>query len=107
MTRRPLLTAGLLVLAGIGSAHAETVPVLDRTPIMATTASGEAVRLHPNGRWEYVDTQKAAHAQEQAARYPENQTRPATAQGGLFGVGRLIMPGDKDYNRGSMNPKLR
>lgn len=116
MNTRPSLTAALLVLAGISSlstvAGADTpalaaAPELDRTPVMATTVKGESVRLYPNGRWEYVDTQKAEKAKEQAALYPENQTRPAAAQGGVFGVGRLIMPGDKDYNRGSLNPKLR
>ncbi|RXM22279.1 hypothetical protein EO238_24675, partial [Citrobacter sp. AAK_AS5] len=25
----------------------------------------------------------------------------------IGGVGRYVMPGDKDYNRGSLNPKLR
>ena len=29
----------------------------------ATTASGEKVRLLPNGRWEYVDTQKSGDRQ--------------------------------------------
>lgn len=80
---------------------------LDRTPIDATTVDGQAVRLFPNGRWEYVDAAKAAVAQQKAAEYPENRTRPVEAQGGVFGVGRMIMPGDKDYNRGSLNPKLR
>lgn len=80
---------------------------LDRTPIEATTADGQLVRLFPNGRWEFVDTAKAAAAQKVAAEYPENKARPAEAQGGLFGVGRTLMPGDKDYNRGSLNPKLR
>jgi len=43
-----------------------------------------------------------------AAQYPENKTRPIEAQGGLFGgFGRTIMPGDKDYNRGTLNPKSR
>lgn len=82
-------------------------PVLDRTPLEALTVNGEKVRLFPNGRWEFVDAAKAAAAQKQAADYPENKTRPIEAQGGLFGgFGRVIMPGDKDYNRGSMNPKL-
>lgn len=80
---------------------------LDRTPIEATTADGQKVRLFPNGRWEFVDAAKAAEAQKAAAEYPENKTRPVEAQGGVFGVGRTIMPGDKDYNRGSLNPKLR
>lgn len=29
----------------------------------ATTASGDKVRLLPNGRWEYVDTQKSGDRQ--------------------------------------------
>lgn len=80
---------------------------LDRTPVEATTVDGQKVRLFPNGRWEFADAAKAAQAQKIAAEYPENRTRPVEAQGGLFGVGRTIMPGDKDYNRGSLNPKLR
>lgn len=80
---------------------------MDRTPVEAVTVNGEKVRLFPNGRWEYVDAAKALAAAQKAAAYPENQTRPEGAQGGLFGVGRTVMPGDKDYNRGSLNPKLR
>lgn len=80
---------------------------LDRTPIAAVTVDGQKVRLFPNGRWEYVDAAKAAEAQKAAAEYPENKTRPVDAQGGVLGIGRTIMPGDKDYNRGSLNPKLR
>lgn len=117
MIRHHAISVALLGLLGLGSgavgADTAAAPApaaaadLDRTPVMATTARGEAVRLYPNGRWEYVDTQKAEKAKEQAALYPENQTRPAAAQGGVFGVGRLVMPGDRDYNRGSLNPKLR
>jgi hypothetical protein len=81
---------------------------LDRVPVEALTVDGQKVRLFPNGRWEYVDAAKAAEAQQIAAQYPENKTRPVEAQGGLFGgIGRTIMPGDKDYNRGSLNPKIR
>ena len=69
----------------------------------ATTTSGDKVRLHPNGRWEYVDQVKQTKAKEIADSYPEN--RPADSQGGWFGIGRTIRPGDKDYNRGTLNPK--
>jgi len=100
---RTVLIGALLGLAAASVAAAE----LDRTPVEAVTVNGEKVRLFPNGRWEYVDAAKAAAAQQTAAKYPENQTRPEGAQGGLFGVGRTVMPGDKDYNRGSLNPKLR
>jgi len=95
----------IFTLLGLATAGATAVE-LDRTPVEAVTVNGEKVRLFPNGRWEYVDAAKAATAQQKAAAYPENQTRPEGAQGGLFGVGRIIMPGDKDYNRGSLNPKL-
>lgn len=97
------------------SAAALAVPMLISLPgfaadsglIDATTASGEKVRLHPNGRWEYVDTRKAAAAKAVADQYPENQLRPQAAQGCMFGIGRCIMPGDKDYNRGTLNPAKR
>lgn len=100
---RVVLIAAMLGLVSAGVAGAE----LDRTPVEAVTVNGEKVRLFPNGRWEYVDSARAAAARQTAAKYPENQTRPEGAQGGLFGVGRTIAPGDKDFNRGSLNPKLR
>lgn len=75
--------------------------------IEATTVSGEKVRLLPNGRWEFVDAQKAVAAKTVADQYPENQLRPKAAQGCLFGIGRCIMPGDKEYNRGTLNPAKR
>ena len=70
--------------------------------VEATTAGGEKVLLHPNGRWEYVNTAKAADAKKAADTFPENHTRPVDAQGCWGGFGRCIMPGDKDYNRGSL-----
>ncbi len=92
-----------LFLAG-GAAFAAD---LDRSPVEATTVGGEKVRLFPNGRWEYVDAKKAAEAQQVAAQYPENKTRPIDAQGGWLPGTRTVMPGDKEYNRGSLNPKTR
>jgi hypothetical protein len=91
----------MLVLA-VPSVHAQVSDLIE-----ATTASGEKVRLHPNGRWEYMDAQKAAAAKVVADQYPENKLRPMDAQGCLFGIGRCIMPGDKDYNRGTLNPTKR
>jgi hypothetical protein len=78
-----------------------------RAPIEATTPSGDKVMLHPNGRWEYVDPKKAEGARAVAQQYPENRGCPPGSQGGLFGVGRCIQPGDKDYNRGTLNPGRR
>ena len=68
----------------------------------ATTASGDKVVLYPNGRWEFVDTQKAKVAKEIAQQYPENQACPPGWRGGLMGIGRCVPPTDKDFNRGSM-----
>lgn len=96
-----------LIALGLASATAAYAAEPARTPLEAVTVDGETVRLFPNGRWEYVDAAKAAAARELAAQYPENRTRPEAAQGGLFGVGRVLLPGDKEYNRGSLNPKQR
>jgi hypothetical protein len=99
--------AALLLIAAL-AAGPLLASDLDRTPVEAQTADGQKVRLYPNGRWEYVDAAKAAEAQKVAAEYPENKTRPVDSQGIVIGgVGRYVMPGDKDYNRGSLNPKLR
>jgi hypothetical protein len=95
-----LLLTGLLA----SQAMAAEQPV---SPIKATTVNGDQVLLHPNGRWEFVDVKKAADAKEVAKQFPENQGCPPGTQGGLFGLGRCIPIGDKDYNRGSMSGKGR
>lgn len=94
--------ASLLLVLFASAAQAQGGEMIE-----ATTAFGEKVRLHPNGRWEYVDVQKAAAAKVVADQFPENQLRPQAAQGCMFGIGRCIMPGDKDYNRGTLNPAKR
>jgi len=83
-----------------------TLPAV-AAPVEATTATGDKVLLHPNGRWQYVDATKAEAAKKVADQYPENQLRPEAAQGGWMGLGRAVMPGDKDYNRGSLSGKGR
>ena len=90
----------LVLLLGLASQAAfPQEAILD-----ATTSAGEKVRLLPNGRWEYSDPKKA-EVQRQAA---EAQTeRERSSQGGFLGIGRRIYPGDKDYNRGSLNPARR
>ena len=95
----------LILLAGVIGPALGAAP--DAPPIEATTAAGDKVLLHPNGRWEYVNPQKAAAARKVAEQYPENQGCPPGSQGGFFGFGRCIPPGDKDYNRGSLNPNRR
>lgn len=76
------------------------------TVIEATTAAGDRVELMPDGRWRFVDQAKQAEAKKVADSYPQNHLRPEGAQGGWFGT-RTILPGDKDYNRGTLNPKMR
>jgi hypothetical protein len=92
----------IAALLSAGIAHADT---LDRTPMEATTAAGEKVLLYPTGKWAFVDTAKAAEAKKIAEQYPENNVRPVDAQGGWLPGTRTLMPGDKDYNRGSLNRK--
>ena len=104
---RALGAVFVFALFGVSTVACAADAAPDRTPIEATTAQGEKVHLFPNGRWAFVDQEKAAEANKKAAQYPENNLRPADAQGGVFGVGRTILPGDKDYNRGSLNPKAR
>lgn len=83
--------------------HAETEP----QDFTATTAQGDKVVLHPNGRWEFIDTKKAMEAKAVAKQFPENQGCPAGTQGGLLGFGRCISADDKEFNRGSMSGKGR
>jgi len=97
-TLLPTLALSLAVLLGpVGHLFAQD------QPLEATTATGEKVRLFANGRWEYVNEQKAAVQRQAAA--AENE-RERSAQGGWFGT-RRVYEGDKDYNRGSLNPKNR
>lgn len=75
--------------------------------IDATTVQGDQVKLHPNGRWEFVDIKKAEKAAAVAQQFPENQVCPPGAQGKFLGFGRCILPGDKEFNRGSLSGKGR
>ena len=92
------LLFSLFLISTLGHALAEE-PALE-----ATTAAGEKVRLFSNGRWEYAEQKKAEAQREQRRGVDE---REAGAQGGFLGLGRKIYPGDKEYNRGSLNPKTR
>lgn len=100
---RLLLAATLLYCSGLAGVFTGSSAVAQEQPVEATTATGEKVRLFPNGRWEYANEQKAV-AQRQALEV--ESARERAAQGGLLG-GRRIYEGDKDYNRGTLNPKMR
>lgn len=67
----------------------------------ATTADGEAVILYPNGRWQYVDPQKAEEATKSFAMFPDFGGCPPGWRGGLLGMGRCVPPDDENYHRGS------
>ncbi len=105
-----LAAIGLLLAAATASAQQPAGPV------EATTATGEKIRLMPDGKWEYVEGQKAAEQRTERAVVAKKQEeaqkvendRERNAQGfSMFGLGRKIYPGDPDFNRGSLNPKLR
>lgn len=96
------ILGGVAGVAGVGVASAAD------EALEAVTANGDRVLLRPSGRWEYVDADKALVAKRVADEHPDNKgMRPAAQQGCLFGIGRCLMPGDKDYNRGTLNPAKR
>lgn len=100
---RPLLAATLLYCSGLACVFALSSAVAQEQAVEATTSTGEKVRLFANGRWEYANEAKAV-VQRQALEV--DSARERAAQGGLLG-GRRIYEGDKDYNRGTLNPKMR
>ncbi len=89
----------VLLNAVFGASYAQA----QEAPLEAVTQSGEKVRLFPNGRWEYANTRKA-EVQRQAVE--ADLARERASQGGFLGIGRRIYPGDKEYNRGTLNPKM-
>ena len=87
-------------------------------PIEATTPAGDRILLYPDGRWEYADPAKRAATPAPSAAQPVAPAAapqpavaagacPPGAQGHLFWVGRCVLPGDPDYNRGSLSGKGR
>lgn len=96
MKRALLLTVVTIAMASVAQA-ADGV-------IEATTGQGERVRLHPNGRWEYVDARKAEAQRPAIDAYEKEKS---LEQGGLFGIGRKVKPGEPEYNRGSLGGKSR
>ncbi len=103
LSREMLAACGVAMIANVPVASASAAPD-PSTPIEATTAEGERVRLHPNGRWEYVDARKAEAQRPVVDAYEKEKS---LEQGGILGIGRKIKPGDPDYNRGSLGGKSR
>ena len=84
--------------------------------IDAVTVGGDKVRLLPDGRWEWAEgtqaaqqrrEREAAASRDQEVRQAELRRERGAQGGGLIGMGRTLHEGDKDYNRGSLNPKMR
>ncbi len=119
--------AGIIAVAAIGMVASATA----QTPIEATTPAGERILLYPDGRWEYADPAKraatprpappavaapaatatatpaaTATATPAAARTAAGAC-PPEAQGHVLWIGRCVLPGDADYNRGSLSGKGR
>jgi len=105
------LAAGALAAFALNAAHAQSP-----APVEATTPAGDRILLYPDGRWEYVDPAKRAASPKPAP--PAAATLvaatpvaagacPPGSQGHLFGVGGCVVPGDRDYNRGSLSGKGR
>lgn len=115
------LAAGALAVLALNAAHAQAP-----APIETKTPAGDRILLYPDGRWEYADPAKRAASPKPAppaaatpAAAPPAAATPAAAtpvaaaacppgsQGHLFGIGGCIVPGDRDYNRGSLSGKGR
>jgi hypothetical protein len=77
----------------------------DTEDIVAKTASGDEVILHPNGYWEYVDTQKAAVAKTKVEKIAREEGCPRGTRASFFGLGRCIPNDDPALKRGSLSGK--
>lgn len=77
----------------------------DSEDIVAKTASGDEVILHPNGYWEYVDTQKAAVAKTKVEKIAREEGCPKGTRASFFGIGRCIANDDPALKRGSLSGK--
>lgn len=73
--------------------------------IVAKTASGDEVILHPNGYWEYVDAQKAAVAKTKVEAIAREEGCPRGTRASFFGIGRCIANDDPALKRGSLGGK--
>ena len=88
-------------------AYANTALAIEAEPedIVAKTANGDEVILHPNGYWEFVDTQKAAVAKTKVEAIARSEGCPRGTRSSFFGVGRCIPNDDPALKRGSLGGK--
>lgn len=98
----PIVIAILFNLSFINSLQAADSEPED---IVAKTASGDEVILHPNGYWEYVDAQKAAVAKTKVEKIAREEGCPKGTRASFFGIGRCIANDDPALKRGSLGGK--
>ncbi len=96
------LCVGFLCMCLSGLVTAEEINSED---IVAKTSSGDEVILHPNGYWEYVDTQKAAIAKTKVEKIAREEGCPRGTRASFFGIGRCIANDDPALKRGSLGGK--
>lgn len=97
----------VVLMAAVMSVPVFAADASSPAPVEATTAAGDRVLLYPDGHWESAGAKETGKGGKPPVAHAVSQSVPAEpGQGGLFGIGRTIKPGDKDYNRGSLNPKL-
>jgi hypothetical protein len=82
--------------------HAEETSAED---IVAKTANGDEVILHPNGYWEFVDAQKAAVAKTKVEKIAREEGCPRGTRASFFGIGRCIANDDPALKHGSRGGK--
>ena len=93
-------------LAGMVLALVAAAPVVHaQGALETTTTSGEKVRLLPDGRWEWVEPQKAAVQRGERAAEAKRQDEVRQAElrrernaqgGGQLGFSRTVYEGDRD-----------
>jgi hypothetical protein len=73
--------------------------------IVAKTNNGDEVILHPNGYWEFVDSDKAAAAKTKVEAIAREEGCPRGTRASFFGLGRCIANDDPVLKRGSLSGK--
>lgn len=63
--------------------------------MQATTANGDRIMLHPNGRWQYVDERKAAEASKAFAQFPEIRDVRSAGRVAISAWGAASRPGTR------------
>lgn len=100
--KKSLLIA--LLLLTLHSASSWAVQKMEGD-VQAKTANGDDVILHPDGYWEFVDTQKAEVARKQVEAIAREEGCPRGTRASFFGVGRCIANDDPVLKRGSLSGK--